>query len=263
MAIQNRRGEYKDFNPSKLVPGEMAFVLSGDTTTQLGSGVYACFAPNNVQRLSTKEEVDLTINGQIADRKEEVVAELSAPINTAIENANAATNTCISATSDVNAAISSAQSATSEANAAATAANNAASLITGLGTVYTSASSSNNESVSVTGSNIVATMSLPAGVWIVTGHVTLATIPQGGAAIQIRTGSSKNLAISRDSSSSLYYNVQKESAVAIQTTMIVNLSNTTQCNLLLYIGDTSGSTAGSTSTMIGHHLVAVKVSKNS
>lgn len=56
MAIQNRRGSYSAFDKSKLVPGEMAFVISGDPTTPSGTGAYACFGDGDVQRLTTYEE---------------------------------------------------------------------------------------------------------------------------------------------------------------------------------------------------------------
>lgn len=57
MAIQFRRGDYEDFQPSKMVAGEPAVVQSGDSTTTTGKGVYICFAPGDVQRLATYEEM--------------------------------------------------------------------------------------------------------------------------------------------------------------------------------------------------------------
>lgn len=57
MAIQFRRGDYEDFQPSKMVAGEPAVVQSGDSTTTTGKGVYICFTPGDVQRLATYEEM--------------------------------------------------------------------------------------------------------------------------------------------------------------------------------------------------------------
>ena len=39
MAIQNRRGAYADFDPSKLKPGEYAIVQSGDPSTTEGDAI--------------------------------------------------------------------------------------------------------------------------------------------------------------------------------------------------------------------------------
>ena len=65
MAIQMRRGAYADFDPSKMLPGELAVVVSGDTTTDTGKGIYICFSAGDVQRLSTYEEITTDINKAI------------------------------------------------------------------------------------------------------------------------------------------------------------------------------------------------------
>lgn len=70
MAIQMRRGAYLDFDPSRMLPGEIAVVLSGDDTTDTGKGVYICFSAGDVQRLSTYEEIVREINDALADAPE-------------------------------------------------------------------------------------------------------------------------------------------------------------------------------------------------
>ena len=67
MAIQMRRGAYLDFDPSRMLPGELAVVLSGDDTTDTGKGIYICFSAGDVQRLSTYEEIVREINDAMAD----------------------------------------------------------------------------------------------------------------------------------------------------------------------------------------------------
>ena len=57
MAIQNRRGEYQNFVPSKMVPGEIAVVQSGDPTSTDGKAIYVCTAAGNVKRLASYEEL--------------------------------------------------------------------------------------------------------------------------------------------------------------------------------------------------------------
>lgn len=57
MAIQNRRGVYTDFDPTKLLPGEYAIVQSGDPDTANGFAIYMCFTTGNVKRVATVEEL--------------------------------------------------------------------------------------------------------------------------------------------------------------------------------------------------------------
>lgn len=58
MAIQNRRGVYSDFTPSKMVPGELAVVQSGDPNNTSGKAVYAAFgASGDVKRLASEDDL--------------------------------------------------------------------------------------------------------------------------------------------------------------------------------------------------------------
>lgn len=59
MAIQHRRGKYDDFDPTKMIPGEIAVVQSDDPSATDGKTVYMAFAAGNVKRLATAEEVDV------------------------------------------------------------------------------------------------------------------------------------------------------------------------------------------------------------
>ena len=56
MAIQLRRGDYADFDPSQLLDGELAVVLENDPDTDDGTGLYACFGDDNVKRLAFADE---------------------------------------------------------------------------------------------------------------------------------------------------------------------------------------------------------------
>lgn len=55
--IQNRRGGYTDYDPSKLLPGEFAVVQVGDPNTPTGKGVYLAITAGDVVRLATTEEI--------------------------------------------------------------------------------------------------------------------------------------------------------------------------------------------------------------
>jgi hypothetical protein len=56
MAIQLRRGDYADFDPSQLLDGELAVVLENDPDTDDGTGTYVSYGDSNVKRLLTADE---------------------------------------------------------------------------------------------------------------------------------------------------------------------------------------------------------------
>lgn len=58
MAIQNRRGDYNNFDPTKQVAGEFAVVLQNDPNVDDGKAVYITFGAGNVKRLATRQEVE-------------------------------------------------------------------------------------------------------------------------------------------------------------------------------------------------------------
>jgi hypothetical protein len=57
MAIQNRRGDYNNFDPTKQVAGEFAVVMTNDPNTDDGKAVYIAYGAGNVKRLATYQEV--------------------------------------------------------------------------------------------------------------------------------------------------------------------------------------------------------------
>lgn len=72
MAIQMRRGAYSDLDATKLVPGEVVIVLSGDPGISLpnvqsgyivgdGTGVYVCTATGTVKRMVSEAELNAVI----------------------------------------------------------------------------------------------------------------------------------------------------------------------------------------------------------
>lgn len=110
MAIQVRRGVYSNFDPTRLLPGEWAVVLSGDDTATDGRTVYICFAAGTVKRMATYEDMV----SQIANASDEVVAEVVADVaadllaateaaETATENADTATGRANSAADEAEA----------------------------------------------------------------------------------------------------------------------------------------------------------------
>lgn len=70
MALQNRRGIFEKFDPTRLLPGEYAIVLSGDTVAKDGKAVYICFAAGDVKRLATYEDMHDYLLDNTADTLE-------------------------------------------------------------------------------------------------------------------------------------------------------------------------------------------------
>lgn len=90
MAIQNRRGFYDKFDPSRLVAGEWAIVLDGDKNAPDGKSAYVCFAAGTVKRVALFE--DMSTNIKKANK--ELVEELTAATNSATQKATETTEKC-------------------------------------------------------------------------------------------------------------------------------------------------------------------------
>lgn len=71
MAIQLRRGAYIDFDPSKLLPGEVGVVQSGDTHSSDGKSAYIAFSSGDVKRIATEDDVQ-----ELDDRIDNIEYEL-------------------------------------------------------------------------------------------------------------------------------------------------------------------------------------------
>ena len=55
--VQHRRDIYSNFAPSKIKPGEIIMITSGDPNSSSGKSVYACITAGDVQRLATQDEL--------------------------------------------------------------------------------------------------------------------------------------------------------------------------------------------------------------
>lgn len=100
MAIQHRRGIYSDFDPSRLVPGEWAIVLTNDPNATDGMAAYICFAAGTVKRVATFE--DMVDN--IANANSEIVAQILSEATESVEAAVAALEAVTGTASDGEAA---------------------------------------------------------------------------------------------------------------------------------------------------------------
>lgn len=121
MAIQHRRGAFNLFDPTRLLPGEWAIVLSGDTSASDGRAAYICFAAGTVKRIATFEDMAEAI----ANATQDVIADLTSACNTATGNANTATTAANNAASTANTAATNANTKAGLADTAARGANQA------------------------------------------------------------------------------------------------------------------------------------------
>lgn len=75
MAIQVRRGQKADFDPTKMLPGEWAVSIDSDTNNQI---VWMCFSAGIVKRMGTWEDFKRQIAEAADDIREEYLAEFQA-----------------------------------------------------------------------------------------------------------------------------------------------------------------------------------------
>jgi len=118
MAIQNRRGIYGKFDPSKMLPGEWAVVLSGDPNVSDGKAVYICFSAGDVKQIATVQDMMEIINREITDKKPDLIEDI---VNSAVGEVKVIL-------ADAEKTIAQVKVATDNANNAATEASTAASL---------------------------------------------------------------------------------------------------------------------------------------
>jgi len=115
MAIQLRRGQYERFDPTKLLPGELAVVLSGDPGSVNGMSIYCCFAAGTVKRLVTLEDV----SGIIFSMTEDIANQFTADVQQATTDANDAAASASESANAASTAASEATGAAADARAAA------------------------------------------------------------------------------------------------------------------------------------------------
>ena len=85
MAIQVRRGNYADFDPDKMLPGEWATATSGDPNADDGMAVYMCFKAGKVKRMATYDDMKQNIEDATSDVADDVAEQLEENINSIIE----------------------------------------------------------------------------------------------------------------------------------------------------------------------------------
>lgn len=81
MAIQVRRGYLKDFDPTKMLPGEWAVSIDSSTENQI---VWMCFAPGVCKRIGTYED----FQNMIDEINGEIISEYQDAFNVILDEVN-------------------------------------------------------------------------------------------------------------------------------------------------------------------------------
>lgn len=90
MAIQMRRGAYVNFNPAKLMPGEWAVVVSGDSGAKDGKAAYICFAAGDVKRVATYEDMVDNVHDAVDQNNGAIIKQITGAANKASQQASGA-----------------------------------------------------------------------------------------------------------------------------------------------------------------------------
>lgn len=128
--VQHRRDSYSNFAPSKIKPGEIVMVQSGDPNSSSGKAVYACIAAGDVVRLATQDELSTydqaaqtaadaadQSKADAATIKEQIDEELTSA-QTAAQNAANAATAATEANNQIGKQLTAAQAAAEQAQAA-------------------------------------------------------------------------------------------------------------------------------------------------
>lgn len=90
MAIQMRRGAYTNFNPAKLMPGEWAVVVSGDSGAKDGKAAYICFAAGDVKRVATYEDMVDNVHDAVNQNNGAIIKQITDAADKASQQASGA-----------------------------------------------------------------------------------------------------------------------------------------------------------------------------
>lgn len=117
MAIQIRRGVFKDFDPDKMRPAEWAAILDGDPDSEDGESVYLCFKAGNVKRMATYDDMVENIKKALGDAQKALTGDMLAAAdkaNLAAQSADSASKIASEAADRANVAAAIAESASAD-----------------------------------------------------------------------------------------------------------------------------------------------------
>lgn len=93
MAIQMRRGAYTNYDPTKLVPGEIAVVQSGDPIATDGKAVYIAITAGSAKRLILYDEAQGIIQNYVLEQTQDIIDDIHEGVEADVRRAESAAAT--------------------------------------------------------------------------------------------------------------------------------------------------------------------------
>lgn len=93
MAIQMRRGAYTNYDPTKLVPGEIAVVQSGDPIATDGKAVYIAITAGSAKRLILYDEAQGIIQNYVLEQTQDIIDDIHEGVEADVQRAESAAAT--------------------------------------------------------------------------------------------------------------------------------------------------------------------------
>lgn len=93
MAIQHRRGAYTNYDPTKLVPGEIAVVQSGDPIATDGKAVYIAITAGSAKRLILYDEAQGIIQNYVLEQTQDIIDDIHEGVEADVQRAESAAAT--------------------------------------------------------------------------------------------------------------------------------------------------------------------------
>jgi hypothetical protein len=93
MAIQHRRGAYTNYDPTKLVPGEIAVVQSGDPIATDGKAVYIAITAGSAKRLILYDEAQGIVQNYVLEQTQDIIDDIHDGVEADVQRAESAAAT--------------------------------------------------------------------------------------------------------------------------------------------------------------------------
>lgn len=93
MAIQHRRGAYTNYDPTKMVPGEIAVVQSGDPASTDGKAIYIAITAGNVKRIALYDEMQNLVQNIVLQQTQDIIDDIHEGVEADVQRAESAAAT--------------------------------------------------------------------------------------------------------------------------------------------------------------------------
>lgn len=93
MAIQHRRGVYANYDPTKMVPGEIAVVQSGDPASTDGKAIYIAITAGSVKRIALYDEMQNLVQNIVLQQTQDIIDDIHEGVEADVQRAESAAAT--------------------------------------------------------------------------------------------------------------------------------------------------------------------------